>query len=426
MISKNLKNINPLVAPLMSLALIVMSSAPFMTYISLRLQLAGFDEKIIGLTHSAFYAGFLIGSLKAENFIRKVGYVRSFAAFSALYAMTILVQGIALKAVLWISMRLVAGISLAAIYIIIESWLLSNSTPKTRGKILSIYMIILYLSQSSSQLLIQIFPTENIENFCIFGAICAISIIPVTLYYGSVPQASAEHLKKNIKDVIKRVPFSFSGAFASGVVLSTIYSFLAIYAKLKGLSPSIIMAVTIAGGFILQWPFGYLSDIFERRKVLIFISLFMSIPSILMIFDNYTPMTTYIFCFLIGGFSFTIYPISITQGCDRFDVAYIPYVIGVMSIAYSTGALIGPTLTSFFMDYLTSGVFLVIALIAILLAITGIYFTIKYPQVIAKEDKTDYITISPAIPLAKELDPRAYENDIKNIIHNPDSPKNEK
>jgi MFS family permease len=401
--NQKIKLINPLIAPCLSLAFIVFSSAPFLTYISIKLQVDGFTETLIGIVQSGFYLGYLIGSLRAEKIIRRVGFIRSFVCFAALFGATILIQGLYISIILWTLMRIIAGISMAALYVIIESWFLSSSDLKTRGRILSIYMIIVYGSQSFSQLLIQYVDLKTLTAFLFFGILCYLSIIPVSINYSKTPDTTTDIIKKSVKEVYKSAPLSFWGSFISGMILSAIYSFLPIFAQVKNFSVSYIMTITIAGGFLLQWPIGLLSDIFDRRKVLIINSLFLIIPSFFMIFFSEHIFLSYIFCFFLGGFSFVIYPISITQACEKFDTKYIPFVVGIMSLLYGIGATIGPFVTSFYMEWFTSGVFLFIAMTSLILVIIGSYIRIKFPTIIPKEEKGEFMPISASAPIVTEM-----------------------
>lgn len=401
---------NPLIAPFLSLAFIVLSSAAFTTFISIKMHVENFDEKLIGLVQSGFYFGYLIGSLKAETIIRRIGYIRSFVFFAALFGAVVLIQGLYINVVLWAILRILSGLSLSALYVIIESWFLSSTDDRTRGRVLSVYMIAIYASQAISQLLIRILDIKELTAFLVFGILCYLSIIPVSINYSKTPDTDLGNvIKKSYLEVYKSTPFSFWSCLISGLILSSIYSFLPIYAQIRGLSVSYIMAITIAGGFLLQWPIGLLSDIFDRKKVLTITGLFLLVPNLLFIFNSESVVLSYILCFLLGGFSFVIYPISITNASERFDIKYIPFVVGLMSLLYGIGATIGPYLTSFFMDWSSIGIFLYMSIMSSLLVLLGIYYVIRYPTVIPKEEKNEFTPISASIPIGSEMTTKTIE-----------------
>jgi MFS family permease len=413
--NQKIKLLNPLIAPILSLAFIVCSSTPFLTFITLKLKAENFTEVVIGLVQSAFYLGFLIGSLKSERVIVRFGYIRSFVCFSAIFGATILVQGMFIHAWLWTIMRIIAGISIASLYIIIESWILTSSSSNSRSRTLSIYMIAFYASQSISQLLLKTMNIDTITPFILFGVFCYLAIIPVSINYSKTPETSSDTVKKSIKEIYKASPFSFWGSLISGIILSGIYALLPLYAEIYNLSVPYMMAITIGGGFILQWPIGYLSDILERRKVLIASAIGTVIPSILILFFANNAALSYLFCFLLGGFSFVLYPISISQACDRFDAKYIPFVVGIMAATYGIGAFGGPFFTSLFMEIHAAMLFVIIAALSILLSIFGIYFKIKQPKAVPKEEKSEFIPISGTASIAADITTKTIEQNKEQI-----------
>ncbi|MFA6119297.1 MAG: MFS transporter [Parachlamydiales bacterium] len=397
------KEFNPLVAPLLSLFFVISSSCLFTTFVTLKLKNENFTETLIGLIHSSFYFGYLVGSVRAEKLIYRIGYIRSFVAFAALFGASILVQGLYIHTILWMLTRFIAGVSLAALYVIIESWLLSGSTQNTRGRILSVYMIILYGAQSLSQMFIGFVDLNTLTAFLVFGILTYLSILPVSINYSKTPESSSEITKKSIKEIFRHAPYSFWGCLISGLILSAIYSFLPYYAQSENLRVSYIMTITIAGGFVLQWPIGLFSDLFERRKVLIASSALLFLSCLMMIFfSSVHHMLAYLFCFFIGGFSFVIYPISISHATDKFDSKYIPFIIGIMSVLYGIGATVGPFMTSLFMEFDSSGIFIFIALFALISTLSGIYYKIKIPKRTPKSEKTEFMPISAIAPLSTD------------------------
>ncbi|MBN2479221.1 MAG: MFS transporter [Parachlamydiales bacterium] len=408
---KFLNFIKSLIAPILSLILVVCSSAPFMTFISLKMNAEGYSEASIGATQAFFYLGYLIGSIRAERLVKRIGYIRSFAAFSSLYCGCMLIQGIFMNFYVWSLMRLLGGLSLAALYVVIESWLLTESSNSNRGKILAVYMIALYFSQSLSQLIIKFIDINTTVPFLLFGLLCSFSILPVSMNYSKAPEYCRVVTKKSIKEIYHSSPFGFIGCLMSGLILSAIYSLLPVFAVSSNVSVSYIMAITIAGGFLLQWPLGHLSDIFDRRSVLILVSLLAIIPSIIIMFFK-TSYIIYTFSFFLGGFTFTIYPLSINQVCDRIDSTYISYVMGILSLLYGIGAMTGPIICSFFMEITPLFLYLYILLTCALLALIGMYFKAKSPKAVLADDKTEFVPMTSTAPIS-ELDPRVTEPQVQ-------------
>jgi len=120
----------------------------------------------------------------------------------------------------------------------------------------------------------------------------------------------------NVFQILKKAPLGPIGCFVGGIILGSFYSLGPIFAKEIGLSVfqiSQVMGFTILGGLVLQWPIGHLSDIFNRRKVIIGVCFCLMLVAFALYhsihFHYYVLLGLMI---LFGGISFTLYPLSIT------------------------------------------------------------------------------------------------------------------
>lgn len=402
--------IKSLLAPLLSIILAMLSSGFFFTYLSVRLKTDGFPETIIGYVHSAYYAGLLLGSWRFETLLYRIGHIRAFAAAAAIATATILLQGLVMEPYFWILMRFFNGICIASVFIVIESWLLAFSSFETRGRILSLYMIALYAAQMSGQFIIDYVDIDTLVPFLTAGILCALSAVPLALTYKSSPETE-EHSMKGLLALLRLSPFGVMGCFLSGMILSAIYSFVPNFAQAHQLSVAWVMSVTIAGGFLLQWPIGHLSDLFDRHKLQIILSLCLIIPAALLIALPKEQPIVLGLSFLLGGFCFTIYPVSIAHVCDRIKPQDIVSTTGVLMLAYALGAVLGPLLAPPFMHLLaTEGLYLYIALCAGVLALFGLYSLWKKPHIELK-DQSEYVSLPYLTSVAYELDPRGSDQD---------------
>ncbi len=402
--------IKSLLAPLLSIILAMLSSGFFFTFLSVRLKTDGFPETTIGYVHSAYYAGLLLCSWRFETLLYRIGHIRSFAAAAAIATATILLQGIIIDPKFWILMRFFNGMCIASVFIVIESWLLAKSTFDTRGRILSIYMIALYASQMTGQFIIDFVDIYTLASFLVAGILCALSAVPLSLTYTESPETE-EHSMKGLFSLFRISPFGVIGCFLSGMILSAIYSFVPNFAQTHHLSVALITSVTIAGGFILQWPIGHLSDLFDRHKLLIILSLCNILPAIALIMLPKEALPVSVLSFILGGFCFTIYPVSIAHVCDRVRPEHIITTTSVLMLAYAVGAVLGPLIAPPFMLFLsTDGLYLYIALCSGVLALFGLYSLWKKPAILFK-DQSEYVALPNLTSVAYELDPRSTDDD---------------
>jgi MFS family permease len=321
---------NIIYSPLASLVLIVLSGSFFFTFTTIKLNSAEeVTVVMLGLIHSAFYVGILIGALKSEEIINRVGHIRAFTLFSSVSTISILVQSVYQMPYIWIFLRFFAGFSTAAAYVIIESWLLAESTKYNKGKILSVYMICLYSAQTIGQFGLDIVDIDSLEPFILAAIISAMSIIPASLTYVPAPEIKTMP-KLAINKYFSASPLGFMGCINSGLILGALYSFLPKYAVDNDFSISMMVGLTIAGGFCLQWPIGKLSDTFDRTKIIIILSLSITVICLLLALVHFPSILIYIMMFIFGGLCFTIYPLCIAQVCDHLEHDNIINVSGVL------------------------------------------------------------------------------------------------
>ena len=135
-----------IITPLLSLLFLGMASGLFNTFVPVRLEMEGNSSESIGLIASALYCGILVGSLRIERWIGRVGHVRSFAVFALTTAIVVMLQSFWVFSWYWGVLRFLGGICLAGIFVTVESWILMMATPTTRSSLFSVYEAVLYLA----------------------------------------------------------------------------------------------------------------------------------------------------------------------------------------------------------------------------------------------------------------------------------------
>jgi MFS family permease len=381
-----------IIAPLSSLIIIMLGISYLNTFISLRVTSDGYPSFITGILYSTYYLGMMIGAFYLEKIIHQKGHIRSFAMFAGGVSCIIILQSFTPPPYTWILFRFFTGILVAGLFIVIESWLLLLACPKTRGSVLSLYMIAIYLGQSMGQFGINLVPIQSILPFNLCLIFCTASIIPVCIMKAAAPTLHEAEII-NVFYLFKKIPLGFLGNFTAGLILGAFYSLGPVYAKNSGYSLmqiSMVMAVTILGGMSLQWPIGKLSDVFPRRNIIIMICFFICTLSLLLVFLHESSYAVHLLLlFILGGFVFTLYPISITYCCDFFSSSGLTSVTAAALLIFGCGCIIGPIMAPFFMLIGPEGLFLYIALFAFLLTFFAVYRQHTAPPP-PKETKENY------------------------------------
>ncbi len=394
-----------LLSPIISIALLMFGMGFFMSFLSLSLNQQGYADRIVGYIQAAFFFGVMIGALYVERLIRRIGHIRAYATFGSICGASVLMQGIIPSFWVWMAARFFTGLSSAGIWICIESWLMEMSTTQTRGRVLAVYMIAFYFSQASGQFILDWVDQTSLIPFLVAGLLAMISVVPVSLTRYPSPVVT-EPTIPNIFHIFSISPLGVSGCFLAGWLLSGIYSFTPIFARDMGLSVPLVMSVTIMGGMVLQWPIGKLSDIFDRRTILVLASLILVIPSFLIFLFPHQESFVLVFSFLLGGLSFTLYPLSITQVCDHFEAHNITAITGILLLAYGAGSSTGPLLAPLFIQPFGSEfLYIYLSLISLLLAAIGMA-SILFGKAIPQEEQQEYVPLPSSGTAAFELDPR--------------------
>lgn len=404
----------PLFIPLISTCLLMLGNGFYSTLISLRLKAAGESDIIIGLLTSVYYLGMLIGSFNLSSVITKIGHIRSFSAFAAVLAVSTIIPGMKQDLILWTIARAIGGYSLAGLYITIESWLLNMSNKHTRGKYIALYMIMLYGGQAGGQLLLGVTDYKTIFPFCLATILIMVAIVPISLMVSSGPQIE-EPQSLGFKELYKISPTGIVGCAISGILIASIYGLLPVYLKDIGFdidSIGALIAVTLFGGVILQYPLGYVSDILDRRIVLVSLCLLGILVCVAMVLASYFLQKNLLFfgliTFIFGGLTFAIYPISMSHTCDFVKTNHIIEATQGMLLAYGIGSVIGPIVTSFFMAAGHQGFFLSFVVVMLIFGTFTTLRMIKGTKTIeATED--NFVSVPHTTPISSELDPRSDE-----------------
>lgn len=406
-----IKLLLPVIAPLTGLFIVMLSNGMFTTLIALRLQMDWSSDWLAGGASGAYYGGLMVSSFYMERFIGRVGHIRAYAIFASLTAVVSILPGLILSPYFWIAMRFISGYCMGGLFIVIESWLLASSTLQTRGKVLSVYMMALYGAQGGGQFLLNISNPQSLIPFCIAAILASLSVLPVCMTYRKSPPLD-EPSTLNFFSLYKVSPTGVLGCFASGMILGAIYGLLPVLSSAVGFTLydiSLIMGFTIFGGMLLQYPVGHLSDHLGRRKVLVFLGIACMILSVCLILTAKVELRYYFiaFAFLFGGFSFTIYPLSISHACDYLGGKDIVAATGGLLLAYGIGATAGPLIAPAFMKTLgPTGLLVYFIIMSAILAAFVMWRSLRRSPVPLDEQQT-YVVVSHTTPVANELDPRA-------------------
>ena len=198
---------------------------------------------------------------------------------------------------------------------------------------------------------------------------------------------------------------------------------MSVYCATNGFSLieiSIATVIVMVSGAISQWPIGYLSDKFDRRKVIVAIAVGAGITSYLLAGNINFENSKFNFYALLFAYSFLCLPIfslCISHTNDLIEKDNIVSAGAGLNFLYGLGAICGPILCTLFMNYFGSkGYFIFILITHIITVVYGL-FRISVRQVEVSDNSFVAVprATSPlAIELSPEADPMPAENKTTN------------
>jgi len=185
------------------------------TAMGVRSTTEAFDVAVIGFIQAAYYVGFLAGSRFTIRALGKVGHVRVFAALASMASTAFVLPAMFVNPAAWLFLRLVIGFCMAGLYVVTESWLNDQSTPETRGRTLSIYMVVTMGGVTMGQLLLNVADPGGFELFVISSVLVSLSLVPMALSESSAPAVPIDTVLP-FRTLFKIVPTGVVTMFFSG------------------------------------------------------------------------------------------------------------------------------------------------------------------------------------------------------------------
>ena len=322
------------------------------TLLGLRATLEGFSIFTTGIMMSGYFIGIFIGSFLAPMLVRRVGHIRVFSALASLASISILFHGVYIDPLFWMLMRVVTGICFAGFFVVTESWLNDRASNQTRGKILSIYMVMVTLGMGSGQFLLNLAQPGDIDLFILISVIISFGLIPILLTAKPAPVFEASSSMPLI-ELYKASPLAVIGNGLTGMAHGTIFGLGAIYASAVLVDVKLIswfMACFLIGSLITLWPIGLLSDRINRRLVMAAISTIAIIACLLAIITSKDSILFYLVIILLGGAAMPMYSICVAHANDRLEPHQIVGASGSLVMVSGIGLSTGPIIVAFFMD----------------------------------------------------------------------------
>ncbi len=278
-----------------------------------------------------------------------VGHSRAFAAFTAAGSIGLLSHMLVVDPYAWAVMRVMSGLCVAGCYTVIEAWLQAKVTNETRGRAMGVYRVVDMSGSLFAQLLIGVLTPASYVSYNLLAILCCAALLPLTLTTAPQPETpDAPRLRPML--AVQMSPLAAAGVVVAALSSASFRMVGPVYGQEVGLSAGQIgwfLATFVLGGAVAQYPVGWLADRFDRRWVLIWLSIAAIVSSGLTMgapgFGQNGVMTS---AFIFGATTFPIYSVAAAHAHDFADSSERVELSAALMFFFALGAIAAPYVAS--------------------------------------------------------------------------------
>jgi MFS family permease len=335
----------------------------------------GFTRAQIGTLGSAHFLGFFLGCWWAPRLMGGVGHSRAFAAFTAMGAIGLMAHMLVVGPWAWALMRIATGLCVAGCYTVIEAWLHARLTNEIRGRTMGIYRIVDMGGSMMAQLLIGVLAPASYVSYNLLAILCCAALLPLTLTRMKQPETPpASRLRPWL--AVEKSPLAAAAVVVAAVSSASFRMVGPVYGQEVGLSTTQIawfLAAFVLGGALAQFPVGWVADKFDRRWVLIWLSVAAIAGSMFTAaVAGQGAEAVMVAAILFGLTTFPIYSVAASHAHDFADASERVELSAALMFFYALGAIAAPWLASVLIEWHgPPAMFAMIALAHVVLVVFG-------------------------------------------------------
>lgn len=400
----------PLATLLSGVGLLVLGVGLLFSVLGLRAGIAEFSTITTGIVMSAYFVGFMVGTLYCPLLIRRVGHIRSFAAMASVASTMPILHALWIEPWYWAVLRFVTGLCLVGLYIVVESWLNVLAPRQQRGQVFALYLTVSGVAMALGQWLLLVGDRLGFVPFVIVSVLLSFALLPLTLTPVSEPEP-VDAPRLSLARLYRTSPLGVSGALTAGLLSGSLLGLGAVFVQRLGHPDATVaafMAATILGGAVFQWPIGHLSDRHDRRRVLLAVCTGTSLVALMTFaLGRLEPAALVVAGIALGGLLFAIYGLSVAHVNDLVEPSQVLEVTGGLLLVHGFGAALGPTLAGVVMNAGGPGsLLLFFAGVSALQAVFTVH-RMRFAAPVPAQAKAGYVVMGGSSQATLQLDPRA-------------------
>jgi MFS family permease len=283
----------------------------------------------------------------------------------------------------------------AGLSVIVESWLNALVANELRGRVLTIYVLVIGLFFGIGQLMGERLVVTGPELLFIAGMATTLALVPLASINVRAPESSRP-VRLDVLGALRTSPASVLACLLNGLVLTAFLTVGPLFGQRIGLPQDKIlelMACVSLGGLVLQWPIGYLSDKIDRLYALIGLAGgTLAVSALLSTVHGHTPFIVLALAFAVfGGMAESLYAMGVAHANDRARTQDHVALSSSLLFVWSVGAAVGPATGSFVIQLTSPQAFFIYAgALALAYTLFGLWRLSRRPRYTRGEPREEF------------------------------------
>ncbi|MWV60973.1 MFS transporter [Helicobacter saguini] len=350
------------------------------------------SDTAIGLISSCFFIGALAATISGHRIISRVGHIRSFGIFAALFAISSLFHAFSDNLYLWSIYRLMLGFCYYGVLMVIESWLNEKAKNEVRSRVLGFYEVVYYIASGLGVLIIALNLSKD-DLFILSACLIMFSTIPLYLIRIKEPLLPKKE-PISLPKIFDIAPLALVTAFIAGMLVNGFFAMASVFMLKQGFdvrAVSYFIASAMCGGFLAQSVIGIVSDKLGRKFAIMLCSGVAFAVMTCFLFFNLPLILQCALAVPLGGGVFCLYALSLARANDmaaesgsKYKGKSVELGRGIL-FCYSFGSLFAPVILGVLMEYFDTQGFCYFYLASLGFCLI---FAINKPNVLGKSKKT--------------------------------------
>jgi MFS family permease len=344
---------------------------------TLTLKHWGISSSIIGLAASMMGLSAAVTTPFLPRMVNLFGQISVLRVSLVTLPLAILALPIFQNLYAWFLLRFIIGLAATVIWVLSEIWINSFAEDRTRGRIIAIYTSLLSLGFIIGVLIMSFTSVETFGGFYISASLAIVVALPLWSM-------------KDIGDFEAPMNISFSKyLFSSPILMGSSWMMGFLYAASAGLLPvfalpyvnedytaaSRTVAWLASGELMLPLLIGWLADKYDKRKLMILLTIIAIFVLFLIPLFFHLPMLRFLLLFLLGGVTMGFYVLGLTMLGEQYKGQVLVSANASFIFFLSIGEILGPPIIGRAMDIFGNSAFGWAMGVISLLFLSVFYFT---------------------------------------------------